>query len=106
MNITTNNTPRALRIFDELPEEVRSDFDYIDVDAHHVARFFQYRGDWYDTHEFVRITLRARWRGGFDHPADPDSPLLHWQGIQTDTHSTGTLVRLTGDRVIVGRFSN
>lgn len=106
MKITTNGNPRALCSFDELPTKVRREFDYVKTSEHHDPRFFLYRRNWHDRNEFVRITRRDDWRGGFDLPVNANSPLLKWDGIQTDSHFSGVLLRYTDDheRVIVGRF--
>lgn len=61
-NITVkcNNVPRPLVAYFDLPINVSSQFDYVpsshmddesNDDLYH-PRFFEYRGSWYDSHEF------------------------------------------------------
>jgi hypothetical protein len=111
MKIKTNNVPRDLVTFHEVPLKYRPDFDYIDESEHCDVRFFQYRGTWYDVTEFVRIVERAKFNGGFAHPVDSDSPLMKWHGVQTDSFFSGVVVRYPVnergdiadcDRVVVG----
>lgn len=54
------------------------------------ARFFNYKNAWFDTCEFMRTP----------------SALNAWDGYQSDTFFSGTLVRYVDDfeRVIVGRY--
>ena len=104
MEIKTNNCPRGLVSVQDMPEKDRADFDYIDENAQFTARVFRYRGAWYDVNEFVRIVKRSAGNMGFCHGVDDDSPLLQWNGIQTDTHFSGVVVRYVDgfERVIMG----
>lgn len=107
MNITTNNQSRELVSLADIPVSAQSHFDYIEGDDQFTERLFQYRGAWYDTHEFVRIVKRSDVRTlGFGHTCDDDSPLLAWHGIQTNTYFSGVVVRYVdaGERIIVGRI--
>lgn len=59
--VHTNWQTRELVPFSEVPESVRLDqFDYVtntsDDDYNYDCRFFQYRGEWYDTLEFEHGT--------------------------------------------------
>lgn len=92
MKITTNNVPRELVTFHDLPEAEREDFDYIEEDGQWSPRLFCYRGHWYDSHEFERA------RG--------NEVLTGWDGVQSDTYFSGTLIRYANDfeHVIVGRY--
>ena len=107
MQIKTNNVPRDLISGSELPPGImESEFDYVPEDDRYSPRFFQYRGAWYDAHEFVTIGKRSDLRQSFRHDVDDDSPLLAWDGIQTDTYFSGILIRWTDhdcERVVVGR---
>lgn len=105
LTITTNNVPRDLITFADLTEKEREWFDYVDAEEHYSPRFVRYRGEAYDTHEFVAIRPRSQ-AVGFQHGVDEDSPLLGWHGIQTDSYFSGTLVRYMEDyeRVVVGRY--
>lgn len=105
ITVITNNQPRDLFALADLPAKAQADFDYIDAGDEHSTRLFQYKGSWYDLHEFTRVQSRGAARFG-DHPVDTDSPLRAWDGIQTETFFSGVLVRHIddGDRVIVGRY--
>lgn len=105
MKITTNNAPRPLFMAIDLPAKIiESDFDYIEDDCL-TARFFRYRGLWYDAHEFVRVQLRGA--AGFNqmcHTVGPGEPLASWHAIQNDSYFSGIVIRLMddGESVIVG----
>jgi len=85
MEITTNNQPRELVAFEDLPESECEDFAGRD---RFFPRFFCYRGAWYDVGEFVRAEIAS------------------WDGVQSDTYFSGVLIRYVDDceRVIVGRY--
>ena len=106
MKITTNNQPRDLVSFHDLPENVQSDFDYIEADAHHDLRLFKYRGAWHDVNEYVQIIARRDTYNGWAMQVDADSPLLKWDGIQSDTYFSGTVIKYGDDceTVILGRY--
>ena len=109
MTIKTNNVPRELLSGWELTQEERLELDYIaDEDdneswGNEVNRFFRYNGDIYDTNEFVRIVPRSQCVG-FEHGVEPDSPLLKWDGIQTDSFFSGIVIRYCEgyESVVVG----
>ena len=102
MKIRTNNQPRPILSAFELTADELKEFDYLESDD--MLQAFRYRGSVYDLGEFVRITPRANWRGGFDHPADEGSPLLAWDGIQTESFFSAIVVRYSqdGESVVVG----
>ena len=105
MNITTNNVPRDLIALADCPQSVQSDFDYIGEDEKYSYRIFKYLGEWFDSHEFVRIRKRSQ-ASGFEHSVDEDSPLLAWHGIQTDSFFSAVVLKMVdNDRIIVGRYS-
>lgn len=52
ISVTTNNKPRPLLSWFDLPESERADFDYIEEDERYSYRLFQYRGSFYDYYEF------------------------------------------------------
>lgn len=105
-SVTTNNVPRYLMDGSELLPEERRELDYIDDFDGEYQRFFRYRCQIYDIHEFVRIEARSRVTYPFCHPVEDDSELLSWSGIQTDSHFSGIVVRYCGDTetVIVGSY--
>ena len=98
LTIVTNNVPRDVIDAWELTAEEREEFDYLDWPAiergEDSASFFRYKGDLYDLGEFMR------WDGV------PFSPLAAWDGYQSDSFFSGTLVRYCADfeRVVVARF--
>jgi hypothetical protein len=110
LTITTNNVPRDLLSGWDLTERERKELDYVapvdDSEAwgNEVDRFFRYRGQIYDTHEFVRIVPP----GGIDpNPyvfRDHAGELSKWDGIQTDSYFSGIVIRYCDDfeRVVVG----
>ena len=107
MKITTNHKPRQLLAHYEIPLSVlMSEFDYILEDGKITdnidwsARFFKYRDSWYDVNEFTSITESGV---GFTIKRTPE--LAYWDGVQTESHSSGVLARLAEDEtVIVGWF--
>lgn len=97
--IRTNHVPRDVIDAWQLTLEERAEFDYLPwqaIDAgEESAEFFRYRGQLYDLHEFsTTSTLPA------------DSPLQGWDGYQSDTYFSATVVRYVEnfERVIVGRY--
>lgn len=106
MTVITNNKPRELVTWHELPESQRQWFDYIGCeDDRYSPRFFAYRGSWYDASEFMRVPTERE--------APQSGPSLKgWDGIATDTYFSGVLIRypreswgeLDTDHVIVGRY--
>ena len=103
MKITTNNVPRPLVSGCDVPAKIMdSEFDYVPEDDRFSARFFCYRGCWYDVCEFSMIQTRGAARYA-DHPVGVDSPLRAWDAIQTDSYFSAIVIRLVDDdRVIVG----
>ena len=98
MNVITNNKPRMLLTWAELPEGIgESEFDYVeDGGGRHEPRFFKYRGAWYDWYEFDYIS---------DQPCY--APLRgKWTAVQTDSFFSGIVLRWFDEfnSVIVGRY--
>lgn len=112
--IITNGHVRELVPYVELPESERVRFDYVAQDAgidpvtgeapegaesngeEWTARFFRYRGYWYDAHDFVRIESDVNppgMRAPFAHTVPQGDPLAQWVGIATDSHATAVLIR-------------
>lgn len=105
MNIVTNNHSREMITYYDLPEAVRNDFDYVDEDERADYRFFKYRGCYYDSREFIRIIERRDTYNGWATQVDNDSPLLAWDGIQSDSYFSGIVVKHTDeDSIIVGHY--
>lgn len=93
LQIISNNQPRQIILGFELPKSKRKDFDYIKSDEDfNNNQFVQYRGDYYNLDEFMRI--------------ENNSELKNWDGYSSDTYFSGTLIKLCedGDFVIMGRY--
>lgn len=106
LTIISNNVPRELVTWQELPESERHWFEYIltsdlaSEDDQYSPRFFNYRGSWYDANEFTIA---------------PDD-MRPWEGIRTETFFSGVLIRypredrygghdaIDNDHIIVGRY--
>lgn len=103
LTIVTNNVPRDILDAWELTADERAQFDYHDWAAiergEDSASFFRYKGDLYDLGEFTRLD------GPFLLP-NRTRAFATWDGYQSDTFFSGTLVRYCDDfeRVVVGRF--
>lgn len=94
MQIITNNKPRTLVAFSDLPIKVQADFDYVEELAWFDPRFVQYKGWWYDVYDSQNITREL----GFDQ-------FKGWHGIVSDSFFSGVLFKLCdNDSVIVGRY--
>ena len=97
MNVITNNKPRMLLMWAELPEGIgESEFDYVEDGDRYEPRFFNYRGAWYDAFEFEYIydqPCYARFRD-------------KWIAVQTTSYFTGIVVRWHREfeSVVVGRY--
>ena len=105
LTITTNNVPRDLLSGFDLTDKERAEFDYIENMGDAIDRFFRYRGNVYDTQEFVRIELASKRTNPFCLGVyEEDSPLLNWDGYQSDSMFSGIVLRYCDDyeRVIVG----
>ena len=92
--IRTNNQPRHLLSLSDFSEadqlKIRTEFDWLGEDLNFNDNFFKYRGIIYHLAEFTRC----------------DS-LNGWDGLHSDSWSSGTVVKLSSDleSVIVGRWS-
>jgi len=71
MRIITNNKPRFVETWFEIPESERQWFDYLTEDQRYDTRLVHYRGSWYDI--------------GQDLPG--------WDGYHTDTFFSAVVVR-------------
>lgn len=93
LTIVTNNVPRFTVDAYELTAAERAEFDYLDWSAIDAgtdsATFVRYRGELMDLGEFTVTDLPG------------------WDGINTDTFFSGTVVRYVdadgGESVVVGR---
>lgn len=85
IEIITNYHHKPLLSGYELTDEEKGEFDYIEDIDETYDRFFRYRGNVYDVHEFMRIheTQMAR----------ENSELKAWDGYRSDSFFSGTLIR-------------
>lgn len=94
LTVRTNNVPRDVLDAWDLSHSEREDFDYLDWDAiergEESGSFFRFKGSVYDLAEFTVAP----------------SSLGDWDGYQSDSYFSGTLVRYCDnhERVIVGTF--
>ena len=96
LTIKTNNQPRRLLFTCEFSEaerkQLRKQFDWMDDEEfYNNHSFFKYGNRYYNLSEFLTNT-------------NPDGMFKGWHGICSDSYFSGTLVKLCGDDVIVGRY--
>lgn len=82
--ITTNNRPRPLVTFAELPEDVRAWFDYLDDYSREDLRFVRFRGAWYDALDTMAATEDIAARG--------------WHSIHGETFFSAVVFKFMEDR--------
>ncbi|CAB5237915.1 hypothetical protein UFOVP142_6 [uncultured Caudovirales phage] len=89
LKVITNNVPRDLLTWGEIPESARAKFDYIKEDDRWDYRFFSYRGQWYDANEFMRNNAPSLDR--------------KWDGLNSDSFFSGIAIRYVQDyeRIVV-----
>lgn len=107
MKITTDNKPRVLVCWHDIPYEVRRDFEYIDNDDRYSERFVKYKGEWYDAHDTQRIGISSThdFPMGWAMYVEPDDPLAQWHAILTVTFFSGIVFRFCDENgVIVGCY--
>jgi len=102
ITVKTNNGPRPLVSYNELPEKVKPDFDYM-LAPHHAGdqddrRFVKYRDSWYDTSDCDGPTFSDLAAHGFDRYAS-DS---FWSGVAFRFFDREGY--LYDDEVVVGRY--
>jgi len=97
MKIITNNVPRKLLCYHDIPAVKQSDFNYLETGEQFSPRFVKYKCEYHDTHEFMRVE-------GLRYPAH--NPLKGWDGVQSDTYFSGVLFKWSDnyEYVIVGRY--
>lgn len=84
MKIETNNIPRDLICFYDVPEGVEREYlDYIEGEDKYSLRIVKYKGAYYDVNEFE---------------CTPKSELLcKWDGVKTDSYFSAVLLRYVPD---------
>ena len=96
IEVITNNVPRLLLDYDQLPENVAKDeFDYIEDES---GSFFKYKGNYYDLGDMMVI----------DHNREclPDA-FKGWDAYIGDSYFSGIVVKLVHgdpDYIIVGMY--
>ena len=99
LTIVTNNVPRNIIYGYELPESARTDFDYIDAEDFGGHAFVQYKGNYYDLSDFMRIEPHNSF--------NCIREFHNWSGYHGDSYFSGVLIkRVDDERVIVGRYYN
>jgi len=91
MQIITNNMPRLMLYANELTDQERINFDYMeDIET---GDFFRYKGQVYSLDEFIRT--------------GNNEALKEWDGYSSDSFFSGVLIKLCdedSDRIIVGTY--
>ena len=115
--IRTNMARKPLLSGYELTEKERKELDYIaphdseEQWSNESYRFFRYRGNIYDTHEFSRIIPPGSTRR---HPMEYDGQELQgWDGYLSDSYFSGIVVKYPIDEfghtdcetIIVGLYT-
>ena len=108
MKIITNSVPRALVSYFDLPEKVRTDFDYVAEEDYYSPRFVSYKDNWYDTYDTERIGVfsSSTKPAGYAMYVAADHPFSNWDGVVIETYFSGVLFRFVDEyeRVVVGRY--
>ena len=86
MSVRSNGHWRELLAADELPGDVlESEFGYVlEGEPSYSPRFFEYRGVWYDSHEFEFVSPYLR-------SAHPE--FGGWDGFRADSFYSGIVIR-------------
>ena len=102
LEIITNNAPREIIYYDDLTENEKKDFDWIDNDNGEESdySFFRYKGNVYCLADFMRINKNN------NQYIENDDGLKEWDGYHSDSFFSGMLVKYvySNDMVIVGRY--
>ena len=103
MHIHTNRQPRPLLSFWELTLKEQGNFDYIeDPKTDGGNRFVRYRGWVYDTQDMMSVRHEH-----LNTDSDFIHPLTEWDGYDSDTAFSGTLLKFCDnyERVIMARYT-
>ncbi len=106
MQIITNNKPRQMISFFDLPADKQSDFDYLSEDDKYTYRLVSYKGHYYDVHDTQRIDVStSNAPMGWSMVVTPESPLAKFDSIISESYFSGVLFKLCSDDcVIVARY--
>lgn len=94
LTIRTNHVARETIYWHDLTAKERADFDYLDTpDRQEEAQFVRYRGNVYDTSEFMRVPTGA-------------DEMAKWDGYHGDSYFSGILIKYADNnkRVIMGTY--
>lgn len=97
IKITTNNLPRPLVSWFDIPVDARNKFDYLDAGEKESDRFVFAYGQWHDFADTQPIGT-----GPFCFCPPPGSPLNKWHAILTDSAFTGIVFRIADEFVVAG----
>lgn len=94
MDIKTNNQWRAVLQGYELPESARAEFDYMEPEELDCASFVQFKGQYFDLNDFMRVE-----QGGELHK-------LGWHGVNGTGFFHAYIIKLSdcGESAIVGQL--
>jgi hypothetical protein len=96
--LRTNNQARDLLYWWELTDAERQELDYVDDGDESGTRFFRYKGQVYDLHEFTRIERAGHRTSPYSMTVwDEDDPLLAFDGFQSDSMFSGVAVKYCED---------
>ena len=94
MNITTNNVPREIARFHDIPAEYQELFDYLSEYEKWDYRLFKYRGDYYDYYEFDYVNP--------EYPAYRELHTLGWHGVQAQSAFDAVVIKYrAGDETVI-----
>lgn len=102
LEIKTNNRVRPLVTFNELPESVRSDFDY--CKAKDTPFFVKVLNHWYDAFDTQRITTEGSYPMGWAVHVEKESPFAGWNAVTSETYWSGVLFKFKDEGVVVGCY--
>ena len=99
MNITTNNVPREIDCFQDIPAKDQEWFDYLSEDEKWDYRLFKYRGDYYDYYEFDYVNP--------EYPEYRELYALGWHGVQAQSAFDAVVIKYCDDdeTIIVGHVT-
>ena len=109
MKIKTNNVPRPLITYNELPDKWRKEFGYIvGIGAEYDLRFVKFKGGYMDALDTQRITTcHGQSCMGWEYVVGKEHPVASWHAIAHDSHFSGTLFKFNweNEAVIVGEYT-
>ena len=97
MKIKTNNVPRLLLSFFDLPVREQNEYDYLKVIERYDNRFVRYKGSFYDVFDSQTT-----------HGLPIDSPLKSWDSFIGESYFSGVVFRFVdfNDKIVVGSYAS